>query len=56
MTTVEITKTGTLATTFYKPVGEENMYIHFAYVPLKTIKFVSVIDKRRRKGHQGPFG
>ena len=25
--------TGTLATTFYKPVGEENPYVRFGYGP-----------------------
>ena len=34
MATGEITKTGTLATTFRKPVGGENPYVRFGYVPL----------------------
>ena len=31
MTTGGITKTGTLATTFHKPTGEENLYVRFGY-------------------------
>ena len=31
----EITKTGTLATNFHKPVGEENLYVQFGYDTLK---------------------
>ena len=34
MATVEITKTGTLDMTFYKPEGEANMYVRFGYVIL----------------------
>ena len=34
MATGEITKTGTLATTFQKPMGEANPYVRFGYVPL----------------------
>ena len=34
MTTGKITKTGNLAATFHKPVGEANTYIRFGYVPL----------------------
>ena len=34
MTTSETTKTGTLATTFHKPVGEANLYVWFGYGPL----------------------
>ena len=34
VTTGEITKTDTLATTFYKPVGESNWYVRFGYGPL----------------------
>ena len=32
--TGEITKTGTLATTFHKPAEEANKYIRFLYTPL----------------------
>ena len=35
METGEITRTGTLATTFHKPVGEENWYVRFGYGPMK---------------------
>ena len=35
MMTDEITKTGTLATTFHKPAGEVNPYVLFGYGPLK---------------------
>ena len=34
MTTRETTKTGTLATAFHKPTGEENAYLRFVYGPL----------------------
>ena len=36
MTTSEITKTGTLATTLHKPAGKENPYVLFGYDPLKN--------------------
>ena len=35
MKTGKITKTGTLATTFHKPVGEANLYVQFGYGPPK---------------------
>ena len=34
MMTSEITKTGTLITTFHKPVEVSNMYVRFGYVAL----------------------
>ena len=37
MTTGEITKTSTLATTLYKPAGEANPYVWFGYVPLNIL-------------------
>ena len=35
MATCEITKTGTLTTTFHKTAGKENPYAQFRYVKLK---------------------
>ena len=35
--TGEITKTGTLAMTFQKPMGESNMYVWFGYVPMTIL-------------------
>ena len=34
MMTGKITKTGTIAMNFYKPVGESNLYVRFGYAPL----------------------
>ena len=42
METGEITKTGTLATTFHKPSGEANLYVHFGYVALKIYNHTPV--------------
>ena len=35
MVAVEITKNGTLATTFHKPSGEANLYVWFGYGQMK---------------------
>ena len=34
MMTGELTKTGTLTTTFHKPAGESNPYVLFGSIPL----------------------
>ena len=37
MEKVDITKPGTLVTTFHKPAGEENLYVRFGYGPLRIL-------------------
>ena len=40
MATGETTKNGTLATTFHKPAGEENLFVRFQYVPQKICNHI----------------
>ena len=39
MATGEITKTGTLTTTFHTPVGKANLYVRFGCGPLEIFKY-----------------
>ena len=41
MTTGEITKTGTLVTTFCKPVGGANPYVQFRYASRPTENLIT---------------